>query len=477
MSHLLPEGGGAGRRTVVRHGTVVTAVDGVARDLGVSDVVIRDGVIEAVGMQVADDDVDEIIDATGCFVVPGALDLHVHLSATAPDPGAANGFVDDFDTGTACAAAGGVTTVGQMSFAEDGWSLQDALDRDAAAIARDARVDVMLIPGLITPTEQDVALIPELAADGYPALKVVDPSFGGDRRRVEAAIEAAGRAGMLTLVHCEDADLIGTATAELIRCGNGGLEHFGASRPVASEVASVEWAVGVVRRTGAPMVLVHVSSAAALAVATAARRDGLPVFVETRPMYLHLTDEVFTGADPGRFTGMPPVRSGADVATLWAAIADGRVDTVASDHAPWRLPDKTDPALDVASARMGVADLQTLVPMLFSAGVATGRIPVTRFVELTSARAARLYGLRPRKGAIVVGAAADLMILDPAAQYAIAGAEQLSAAGYSVYEGTAVRGAVRRTLLRGEAVFADGRVVGPAAAGQQVRRTSSVGSG
>ncbi|WP_029137239.1 dihydroorotase [Nakamurella lactea] len=466
---------------LVAGGRVVTPVDGgPVRDLGLLDVLIDGNRIVAVGevggARAAAAGSCETIDATGCFVLPAALDLHVHLSAQASNGGEPNGFVDDFAMGTAAAAAGGVGTVGQMSFAEDGWTLSGALNRDAAAAQRDARVDVLLIPGLVTPTAEDVAAIPALARAGHPALKVVDPSFGGDPSLIEAAIAAAGRAGMIALVHCENAALIDAAGRRLIASGRGGLEHFAQSRPVETEVSSVRWAVEVCRRTGTPMVLVHVSSAQALAVAASARADGVPVFVETRPMYLHLTDEVFSRPQPGRFTGMPAVRSARDVAALWQGIADGTVHTVASDHAPWRLADKTDSGLTVASARMGVADLQTWVGMLFSEGVLGGRFGIETFVEVTSTNAARLYGLAPAKGSVSVGADADLMILDPLRHSVIDGAAQYSAAGYSVYDGMTVRGGVRACVVRGALAWSDTGVLAAPGHGQLVGRTSETGA-
>lgn len=451
----------------VRGGTVVNHDGSAESDLGITG----GRIVQLGGVVVADD----VIDARGCLVLPGAIDLHVHLSAEPPEPGSPNGFVDDFDSGSRAAAAGGVTTIGQMSFAEDGWELAAAVDRDLRAAARDSLVDYLVHPGLVEVTEHDLALLPGLAAAGHTSLKIVSPTFGGSTPAAIRAVEEAGANGMLTLIHCEDQDLITAATERLRRTGRLQMAHFAASRPPVSERAAVEWAVAVCEVTGSPMVLVHLSSSQALAVAAAARGRGLPVFVETRPMYLHLTDAVFAGERPGRYTGMPPVRSGADVEALWQGIADGAVHTLASDHAPWRLADKVDPELDVAGARMGVADLETLLPMAFSAGVATGRIPPERLVQVTSTNAARLYGLYPRKGTIAVGSDADLVVLDPNDTRVVDGSAMQSRAGYSVYDGISVTGWPRFTLSRGEPVWADGRIVAAGGRGRWIRRDPTPG--
>jgi hypothetical protein len=198
-------------------------------------------------------------------------------------------------------------------------------------------------------------------------------------------------------VHCEDARILQRTGQDLIGAGRGAIRHFPEARPVSAEVEAIDQAVELARGTGAPVYVVHLSSAAALGRCQQARAAGLPVYVETRPLYLHLTRERFDEPDAAKYVGAPPLRDQSDRDALWRGLAAGEVDTVCSDHAPWTLAAKLDPALDVVTARQGVADLETLMPMLFSEGVATGRISLDRFVELTSARAAHLFGLYPRK--------------------------------------------------------------------------------
>ena len=235
-------------------------------------------------------------------------------------------------------------------------------------------------------------------------------------------------------------------------------------------MAAVDQAIALVRQTGAPAYVVHLSSAAALDRCRRARAAGLPVYVETRPLYLHLTSERFGEPDAAKYVGAPPLRDQADRDALWRGLAAGEIDTVCSDHAPWTLAAKLDPALDVVTARQGVADLETLMPMLYSEGVVAGRISLDRFVELTSSRAARLFGLYPRKGAIAVGSDADLALWDPQERRVVDGARMQSRAGYSVYDGWTVQGWPRFVTRRGQLVLADGTCTAQPGQGRWARR-------
>ena len=453
---------------VVRGGTVV-----VPGHREVADVGIRDSRIAQIGGAMTG---EEELDASGLLVLPGGVDAHVHLvcAAVAEILGAQEPvWVDDFWTGSLAAFAGGITTIGNMTFALSGESMATAVAREMAGAGAEAAADFFLHPVPATVNSDAAAEIDALAEDGHPSFKV----FLSDAEHVSGvpdlagAIAAARRAGAMTLVHCEDAGMLEQAGRQLIESGHGALRHFPDARPVSAEIAAVDQAIDLARDTGAPIYIVHLSSAAALDRCRKARRAGLPVYVETRPMYLHLTRERFQEPDAGKYVGAPPLRNLPDRDALWRGLADGDIDTVCSDHAPWTLPDKLDPALDVVTARQGVADLETLMPMLFSEGVLTGRISLDRFVELTSANAARLFGLHPRKGAIAVGSDADIALWDQGKRVTIDGTSMQSRAGYSVYDGWTVQGWPRYVIRRGQVVLADGSSLAQPGQGQCIRRS------
>jgi dihydropyrimidinase len=453
---------------VVRGGTVVTPGRQEVADIGV-----RDGRIAQVGGAMTG---DEEIDAKGLLVIPGGIDAHVHLVT----PTLAKAFpdepiwVDDFWTGSLAAIAGGITTVANMTFALEGESMTDAVAREMAEAATEAAVDWFLHPVLAGLGDGTAAEIAALAADGHASLKVFlsNPDFAAGTPGLAEAIAAAGRAGALTLVHCEDAGMLAHAGHALIESGRGAVANFPEARPVSAEVEAVQQAIALGRLTGAPIYIVHLSSAAALDRCRQARAAGLPVYVETRPLYLHLTRERFAEPDAAKYVGAPPLRDQSDRDALWRGLADGDIDTVCSDHAPWTLADKLDPDLNAVTARQGVADLETLMPMLFSEGVVTGRITLDRFVELTSTNAARRFGLYPRKGAIAVGSDADLALWDPDERRTIDGAQMQSRADYSPYDGWTVRGWPRHVIRRGQVVLSDGASLARPGQGQWLRRNS-----
>jgi dihydropyrimidinase len=455
---------------VVRDATVVTPGHREIADIGV-----HDGRIAQLGGAMTGQDE---LDAAGLLAVPGGIDAHVHLvcaplieAAAAQFPGEP-AWVDDFWTGSLAAIAGGITTVGNMTFVLPGESMTTAIARDMAGATAEAAVDWFLHPVLTELGDGTAAEIAELAGAGHTSLKVFlsRPEYAPGTPGLADAIAAAGRAGAITLLHCEDAAILERTGRELIGSGHGAVRYFPDARPVDAEVAAVDQAIDLARETGAPVYVVHLSSAAALHRCARARAAGLPVYVETRPLYLHLTRERFGEPDAAKYVGAPPLRDQSDRDALWRGLAAGEVDTLCSDHAPWTLDDKLDPALDVVTARQGVADLETLMPMLFSEGVATGRISLDRFVELTSAAAARLFGLYPRKGAIAVGSDADLALWDPQERRTVDGAAMRSRAGYSVYDGWAVQGWPRFVLRRGQVVLADGTDAARPGQGQWLRR-------
>jgi dihydropyrimidinase len=298
-------------------------------------------------------------------------------------------------------------------------------------------------------------------------------AFGEFDAQVVGYVEAtrrAGASGLLTLIHCEDFALIADAAAQLTTAGRTSLRHYAQSRPVVAEVVATERAVATAEATGAPVYVVHLSSERALAVCAAAQARGVPVYVETRPLYLHLTAERLAEPDGAKYVGQPPLREQTDVDALWAGIRQGLVHTVCTDHAPWSLEAKLDPSLTITRLRPGVENLQTMLPMLYSEGVRAGRIPLGRLVEVTATNTARLFGLYPRKGVIAVGSDADIVVFDPERRRTIEASMLKSNADYSVYEGVAVTGWPEVTIRRGEIVFRDDQVVGAPGSGKLVSR-------
>jgi dihydropyrimidinase len=431
--------------TVIRNGTVV----GPGLE-GVLDIGIDGGRITQLGGPMTG---ETEIDATGRYVLPGGIDAHVHLTAPGSGPNSWH-WVDDFEAGTRAAAAGGITCVGNMSFPHGDQSMAEGLERDLADADTNAVVDHFQHPVLMTPDDGAIGQIEELASAGHPSIKVF-LSFRRFDRHLDGflrAMQAAARAGSVVLVHCEDPAVMHCCGTALLESGHTEARWFPETRPVEAERIATERAVGYCATTGAATYVVHLSSAAALAACRAGRARGLPVYVETRPIYLHLERSRFDEPDGAKYAGAPPLRTDADRDALWAGLADGTVSTVCTDHAPWTLEDKLDPSLDAVNLRHGMAELETMLPVLWSEGVATGRISVNRFVEVTSTAAARLFGLYPGKGTIAPGADADLVVWNPDETRVVDGSAMQSRAGYSPYDGWEVTGWPELTISRGEIV-------------------------
>jgi len=455
--------------TVIRAGTLVTA-----GSHGVCDIGIQDGIVVQLGgtMQGRRE-----LDAQGRYVFPGGVDVHVHLSASRePAPGVEL-WVDDFYSGSRAAIAGGVTTFGNMTFQRPGETPRDALTRDLASAQRDAAVDYILHPILSEPSPAALAQIPELAAEGHTSLKIflVMDNFDARVDDYLRAMQLAARSGTLVLLHCEDGALIRCTCRELMAQGRGAPQHWPEARPDYTEGVATERAIAMGRASGASIYIVHLSSAVALERCRRARAEGLRVYVETRPLYLYMTRDVFDQPDAAKYVGAPPLREAGDQRAMWNGLHSGDIQTVCTDHAPWSLRQKLDLSLDITNVRQGVADLETLMPMLYSEGVRSGRISLNRFVELTSTNAARLFGLYPRKGTIAVGSDADLVIWDAEASRTIDGKVMQSQAGYSVYDGRVVTGWPLYTLSRGEAVLEGGEISAPRGRGRWLKRGPTEG--
>jgi dihydropyrimidinase len=411
-------------------------------------------------------DAQREIDARGKLVLPGGVDAHVHLS-NPPRREGEPAWVDDFTSGSAAALAGGITTLGNMSFPLPDELPLATLERETALAESQAIADVFVHPVLGSVSRDLLAELPRLVDHGCSSIKIFlpNPRFDAAVGAYVQAIRVAGANGLISMLHCEDQTLIDHAVGLLVEAGQTSLRYFGASRPVLAEVVATQRAVAFAEATGSPVYIVHLSSQRALAVCIDARARGVPVYVETRPLYLHLTEERFLEDECGRYVGQPPLRTAADVAALWAGLSAGAISTVCTDHAPWSLAAKLDPSLSVSNLRPGVENLQLMLPMLYSEGVRTGRLSLGRLVELTSTNAARLFGLYPRKGSLAVGSDADIVVFDPDLTRTVSADMLHSNADYSVYEGWQVTGWPVVTIRRGSVVFADGEVVGAAGSG------------
>lgn len=442
---------------LVHGGTVVTSEGSFE-----ADVLVQAGVITAVGQDLSAEQGVRRIDASGLLVMPGGVDPHVHLGGN---------WEDDYRTGSMAAIAGGITTISNFSFARQGANLTELIDDEAALIGSQAIADVILHTTITDPVNQTPQL-EALAAKGQPSIKIFMnfDFFDPNAAAFLEAIEVAGNAGILTMVHAEDASTLAHQAKELEAKGQTSVAYLSDARPALAEEVALMRAVAMAEQSGSPMYAVHVSSERGLRVAQEARARGLPFFIETRPIYLHLTRDRFDGPEPGVYVGQPPLREQTDQDALWEALDNGTIQTIGTDHVAYSKEDKLDPSQTITDHRAGMNHLQMLRPLLFSDGVLKDRITVERLVEVTATNPAKLFGIFPQKGTIAVGSDADLVLFDPEETRTVRDQDMFSATGFSIYAGWEVTGWPLTTIRRGEVVFEDGEIKGQPGSGQLLER-------
>ena len=460
---------------LVRGGTVVT-VSGSRR----ADVAIRGGAIEAVEADLSGlaAGADEIIDATGLLVLPGVVDVHTHTRV------ASDAEPDRFFQDSVAAAFGGTTTFlafnnpGTGSSPKAHRSIVVGIDEFRRVTAHDSAVDYSLSPAILGGMDNPIAELPAMVDAGVPTAKafmVFDFRLG--ERQIFQAMRILGERGGMLQLHCEDPVLIDTAIETALQRGNTAPRYHATTRSPEAEAVATHRAMAFAQAADAPVHVVHLSCAAALRHVAEAKAAGVRAYAETCPHYLTLTDARYEETDPVTCACSvisPPLRPATDRDAMWAGLADGTLDLVATDHvADRRGVEKGEAAKGVAFDKIsnGAPGIETLLTMVY-AGRATGGLTLERVVDVLSTTPARLFGLE-RKGAIEPGKDADVVLFDRAARRTIRAEGLHHTSDYTPYEGIHVAGAVRSVFVRGRAVVRDGAFVGERGLGTFVQRGSA----
>jgi len=448
-----------GRFDLVVLGDVVTP-HGVLRGGGLG---VRGSQVAAVwATPPAGFEASDVVDATARWVLPGAIDAHVH-SFSAPEEG--------FTAATRAAAAGGVTTIIEMPY-DAGAPVNAApvLERKIERLEREAVVDVALL-GTIR-KQGGLDEIDRLAAGGVCGFKVslfeTDPERfprieDGELAKAFALIRDVG----LTVgVHAEDGEIIYPLIAEYTASQRLYPRAHCETRPPISETASVALALELAAAADVRFHIYHASLPRSFDLVQRYRQQGLRVTAETCPHYLLLSEDDMDRLGPLAKIN-PPLRSPAAVSDLRRLLANGTVDMVTSDHAPWSRSQKSNP--NIFANASGTPGVETLLPLVYSTGVASGDLTIERLAAVLAEGPARAFSLYPRKGGLAVGADADIAILDPSAHWAIDGAQMESTAGWTPYDGLTVQGKVIRTIVRGQTVYDGMSVTGQPGGGTFIR--------
>ncbi len=422
----------------------------------VADILIEGETIAAIGQNLGA--ADAVIDARGLVVLPGAVDSHVHFYMETASGGR---NADDFLAGSAAAVAGGTTTVVDFASPVEGKSYAEAARLRLAETGGRVHTDYALHMEVTGAFPQDYAGLSELPAMGVHALKIYT-TYGATeipRARLPELMLRASELNMVLLAHCEDDAIVRQTRARFLAEGKTAPMYHGDSRPIEAETRAIADVIAAAEAAGTKLIIAHISSGAGAALVRAARARGVDVHGETCPHYLLLTDDCYRMPEPQRYIMTPPLRKAADNEMLWDCLISGDIGLVSTDHCPFPLADKLRENT-CFEAIPGIGGVQSMPALLFSEGCKKGRLSLPALAARIATDAAKLYGLYPKKGAIRVGADADLAIFDPDAVHTLGAQHELSRAGYTVYEGRSVTGRVRYTLLRGALAAVDGRPAG-----------------
>jgi len=456
---------------VVRNGTVVNGGDMVRCDLA-----IRQGRISALGEGLQG---DRVIDASGKIVVPGGIDSHVHI-AQPSGPGIV--MADDFESATRSAAFGGNTTVLPFCLQEKDQGLRAAVQAYHAKADSQCYIDYGFHLIVSDPNPQVLGQeLPALLADGYSSFKVFMTYEGLalTDEQILKVMTVAKSAGGLVMVHAENYDIIRFMTDKLEAEGRTAPHFHATSRPALAEREATHRALALAELMDVPVVIVHVSNGEAIEEIQRARARGLKVIAETCPQYLVLTAKDLEGLnmEGAKYVCSPPPRDHASQIACWKGLEDGTFQLFSSDHCPFRYDDEQGKLIPKGRTSFrwvpnGIPGVETRLPILFSEGVMKKRIDLAQFVALTATNHAKTYGLYPRKGSIAIGADGDIVLWDPTITRRIAHADLHDGSDYTPYEGLKVTGWPVTTIVRGQVVVENGKLVGAKGGGSFLPRLS-----
>ncbi|NPV70255.1 MAG: dihydropyrimidinase [Firmicutes bacterium] len=444
--------------TLVYGGVVVNAWGSAPQD-----VAIKDGRVHAVGSDLRQQvEAATEVDARGLLVLPGLVDPHTHMNdvGTGGVPTS-----DNWASGSAFAASGGVTTIIDFAQPEQGQGLTAAFearirsaggapDGVAGATAGPAvGVDYSLHVVVNQVGRETANEIRHLVESGVSSFKVFTTYEGLalDTRSLWLVMLAAAESGALVCAHAENDEIIRHYTAEFLEQGKTAPYYHGMSRPSFAEVEAVQRLLVLNRAAGGRLYFVHLSTGESLEAVAAARRAGETVWAETCPHYLLLDDSYLAAQDGFRYVMSPPLRTKADCERLWRGLALGEISCVGSDHCPFPLSAcEGRPFNEIPN---GVGSTGLILQLMYTEGVQAGRISLERLVAVTSCNASRIMGLWPRKGAVAAGFDADLVLFDPSPRCRVSSKNLPGGGDYSIYDGRPVRGQVVMTVLRGLPVY------------------------
>ncbi len=428
------------------------------------DVLIDDGKVCKLhqGIPVSAD--YDVYNAADMLILPGVIDAHVHFSMET----AKGQTADTFESGSASAAFGGVTTIIDFAPPIKGKTLLESLkERQEQAEGR-CYTDFTFHMEITGQWEQPYESITELKKYGINSVKIYTTYASClPYEKISNLLEQTAKNNMLLIVHAEDNNIIESTKEQFTDKGLVNAKFHPKARPPEAEEEAIKKIIELAKEHNAPVYFVHVSTEKGAKLVEAANKNGQKVFGETCPHYLLLTDECYLKEQPQKYLMSPPLRKNADCDVLWQALANNWLQCVVTDHCSFTIEKKleTDNCFDAA---FGIGGVETLLPLMYSYGVLQNKVSINRLVELLCENPAKMFGIYPKKGAIAIGSDADLIFLDVNKKIKLSGDILHSKAGYTVFDGFEVQGFPVLTMVRGNVVCNRGKLVAEKPAGRFV---------
>ena len=460
-------------RTLITNGTVVNA-DASTR----ADVLVDGETIAAVGLGLAGTDlasgVDTTIDASGKYVIPGAIDVHTHMEL----PFGGTFAKDTFETGTRAAAFGGTTTIIDFAVQSKGKSLREGLDTWHAKAEGNATTDYGFHMIMSDVNDSTLAEMDQLVSEGVTDFKLFTAYpgvFFSDDGAIFRAMQQTAKNGGLIMMHAENGLAIDIVAADLVADGKTDPYYHGIARYPIFEGEATNRVIRLAEAAHVPVYIVHLSARDALSEVSHARGRGAMAFAETCPQYLFLSlDDMGNGYEGAKFVCSPPLRPKDHQAHLWNGLARDALQVVSTDHCPFDFHDQKQLGVgDFRKVPNGLPGVEDRVDLMHDGGVVGGRLTKERWVDVLSAAPARMFGLAGRKGVVAPGADADLVVYDPGRKHTISAKTHHMDVDYSCYEGREVAGGSDVVLSRGRVVVQDGQWKGEKGWGKFLRRKSA----
>ena len=450
--------------TIIKNGTVVTATDAYRADVGIAN-----GKIVQIGENLTSSGA-KVLDASDSYVMPGGIDVHVHLQL----PFCGTVSADDFENGTKAGACGGLTTVIDYAIQTKGEKLMDAITARRAEADPNVCVDYALHGGI---TDWEIAKdeMDGVVEYGIPTFKMFmvyrSQGWMADDGSLLQALEATKRNGGRICVHAENDDAIQMLLKQHgPQAGELGAYGHAVTRPNYTEQEAITRAALWAEVTGGRLYIVHMSTGEGADAVWAARERGANVHSETGPQYLLLDDELFKGENGHLFATCPQLRKPADQERLWEGLQEGTVQVIGTDTCTFNTTQKAMWEGDFRKIPYGMPGVETMLPLMWHHGVNGGRITPNRFVQVCSTNPAKIFGLYPQKGSIAIGFDADIVVWDPNREVTFNWEGMQTNCDWSPFQGQSVRGYSKWTLSRGRVVAAEGKFVGEVGHGRFVPR-------